>query len=184
MAGFNANRTQADGDYTGKLETYAVNASHARRIAPGDAVIITSTSNSDGKQEVDNFAAGVISTRVTGIVAAVSPQFVGENLSTTTLDASTAGEVQVHMADGSLFDVDCDATLTAAQVGLNAGFNAVNSTNSVGTSLYTLDVGTAAVTITLPIRIVALLKDAAGVLGNRALVRINASTVKTGAAGV
>ena len=184
MTGFNANRTQSDGDYTGKLETYAVNAAHSRVIAPGDAVIITGTADSEGKAEVDNFAAGAITTRVTGIVASVEPQFVGENLSTTVLGASTAGKLQVQMAQGNLFDIDSDATLVAANVGLNAGFNAVDSTNSVGTSLYTLDSTSINTTVTLPLRIVALLKDADGVLGNRALVRINASTAKAGAVGV
>lgn len=184
MAGFIANRTQGQGDYTGKLETYAVNAAHARIVAPGDVVIITGTSDTEGRGEVDNFAAGAIATQVAGIVAAVEPQFVGENLSTTALPATTVGSLNVHIDPNLLFEADSDATLAAASVGLNVGFNAVDASGALSTSNYTLDSSSVATTVTLPFRIVKLLENAAGVLGGRALVRMNSSTLAAGTVGV
>ena len=86
-----ARRTQGQGDYTGKLETYSVDAAHLRIIAPGDVVELTGTADTVGKAGADNSADGAIATQALGIVAAVTPQFVGENLSTTTLPATTAG---------------------------------------------------------------------------------------------
>lgn len=184
MAGFLATRTQGQGDYTGKVETYAVNATHARIIAPGDVVINTGTSDNLGRGEVDNFADGAIVGQIAGIVASIEPQFVGEDLSTTALAATTAGTLNVHIDPDLLFEVDSDATLVAGNVGLNVGFNALEASGVLSTSNYTLDSSSVLATVTLPLRIVKLLKDADGVLGNRALVRMNNSTLAAGTVGV
>lgn len=186
MAGFLALRTEANGDYDGKLATFAVDAAHARRMAPGDCVIITGDADSNGKAEADNFADGAIATKITGVVAAIEPQFVGENLSTTGLAASTAGKIHVHISPQTLFEVDSDATLASTAVGSNVGFNAVESTLSGGLTVsnYTLDSSSVGTAATLPFQIVALAEDNAGVLGNKAIVRINDTTVAPGAVGV
>lgn len=179
-----AQRTQGQGDYTGKLETYSVAAAHARIIAPGDVVELTGTADTVGKAGADNTADGVVATQALGIVAAVTPQFVGENLSTTTLPASTAGEIQVHIDPNVVFLADSDGTLAVTDVGLNIGYNALESSDTLGTSNYTLDSSSALATSTLPFRIVALAEDNDGVLGNRALVTLNDSTLAAGTTGV
>jgi len=186
MAGFTALRTEANGDYDGKLSTFAVDAAHARLMAPGDCVIITGTADVYGKAGADNFAAGAIATKITGVVAAIEPQFVGENLLTTGLAASTAGRIHVHVSPQTLFLIDSDATLAVTAVGSNVGFNAVDATLSGGlvVSNYTLDSSSVGTVATLPFQIVALAEDDAGVLGNRAIVRLNDSTVAPGAVGV
>lgn len=184
MGGFTTNRTQGQGDYTGKVETYSVNASHARIIAPGDIVNISGTSDSEGRGEVDNFAAGAIAGQIAGVVASVAPQFVGENLSTTALAASVAGQLSVHIDPDLVFEADSDATLSAGDVGLNVGFNAANASGILNTSNYTIDSSSVAATVTLPLRIVKLLESSAGVLGDRALVRMNSSTLAAGTVGV
>jgi len=187
MAGFQALRQPGQGDYTGKLETFDVDAAHARIIAPGDVVILSGTSNAtNGRAGADNFADGAIAGQVTGIVASIEPQFVGENLQTTALAATTAGTINCHIDPNMAFIVDSDATLTAADVGLNAGFNALESTANGGLfiSNYDLDSSSVAATATLPFRIIGLAEDAAGVLGNRAIVQMNSSTLGAGTTGV
>ena len=181
-----AQRTQGQGDYTGKLETFAVDAAHARIIAPGDVVLLNGSSDTVGRAEIDNFANGAIATLATGVVASIEPQFVGENLSTTALAASTEGSLQAHIDPNVLFLADSDGTLAADDVGLNVGFNALEATTSGGltTSNYTIDSSSVAVTATLPFRIAGLAEDNDGVLGNRALVTLNDSTLAAGSTGV
>ena len=48
MAGFNALRNQSDGDYTGKLETYAV-ISASQNLAPGDVLLESGTADATGR---------------------------------------------------------------------------------------------------------------------------------------
>jgi hypothetical protein len=69
---------------------------------------------------------------------------------------------------------------------MNTGINITTATKSGGLTVsnMTADFATVAVTVTLPFRVVALLEDAAGVLGNRVLVRPNATTASTGGTGV
>ncbi len=186
MAGFNMVKTQSQGGTTGIVSTFAVAAAHLRLIAPGDVVVLQGTADAEGISEVDTETPGVISTFLTGIVDSVDVQIEGENLTETGLPATTAGKLKVRVDQFALYEVDTDTPLVIAQVGLNAAYNATAATKSGGLTIsnMTLDAATAAATQTLPFRIVALLEDTAGVLGNRALVRVNATTASDGAAGV
>lgn len=183
MAGFIAVADQANGDYSGKLMTYAVDAAHATLLAPGDVVRISGDSDSFGVPEADAATAGQ---SITGVIASVEPNFEGEALNETGLPASTAGKIRVHVDPQLLFEVDVDATLAAADVGLNADINATAASKSGGLTVsnMNLDAGTKATTSTLQFRIVALLEDEDGTLGNRALVRMNNTTTTAGATGV
>ena len=165
------------------VQTYAVDAAHSTLLAPGDVVVITGTSDSDGVSEVDT---GNATTANTGIIDSVDFQLSGETLTETGLPASTAGTVKVIIDQYALYEVDSDATLAADDVGLNIGINTTTATKSGGLTIsnMNLDAATKAGTQTLPYRIVALLEDDDGVLGNRALVRPNATTASDGAAGV
>lgn len=184
MAGFQALRNQSDTDYQGKLETYAVDAAHASLLAPGDVVVITGESDAEGRAEVDAAAAGAV---ITGVIAAVRPLFDTENLTETGLPASQGGFVHCHIAPNQNFIVDViNGPLTDAEVGLNADIDATAATKTGGLTVsnMTLDAGTAATTATLQFRIVSLKEDAAGVLGNRAVVRFNSTTLNTGTTGI
>jgi hypothetical protein len=183
MAGFHALREQGQGDYTGKLETYTVNAAHATLLAPGDVMKITGTSDAEGRAEID---VGVAAAAITGIIASVEPQFIGENLTETGLPDLTDGKVHCHIDPNQLFIVDASATLLAADVGLNADalFTAATKTGGLTVSNMVLNSATKAITATLQFRIVALAEDANGVLGNRAIVRYNNTTLASGTAGV
>lgn len=183
MAGFKYSKTQSGGGTTGIVTTFAVDAAHATRLAVGDVVIITGDADANGVSEVDTGAA---TTANTGVIEAVDFILAGESLNNVGLPASTAGTVKVRVDQNALYEVDSDATLAAASVGLNVGINATAAslTGGLAVSNMNIDAATAATTQTLPFRIVALLEDSAGVLGNRALVRPNATTASDGAAGI
>ena len=183
MAGFKYRKSQAGGGTTGNVFTFAVDAAHATLLAPGDAVVITGDGDAFGVSEVDT---GNATTLNTGVIESVDFVLAGEALTEIGLLASTAGTVKVRVDQFALYEIDTDATLTVADVGLNAGINVTTATKSGGLTISNMDLdsATAATTITLPYRIVALLEDDAGVLGNRALVRPNASTASDGAVGI
>ena len=184
MAGFKYRKSQAGGGTTGDVVTFGVAAAHATLLAPGDVVVITGDANATtGVQEVDT---GNATTLNTGVIESVDFTLSGETLTETGLPASTAGTVKVRVDQYALYEVDCDATLVVANAGLNCGINVTTATKSGGLTVsnMTLDAATVAVTQTLPFRIVALLEDDDGVLGNRALVRPNATTASDGAVGI
>lgn len=157
----------------GKVRAVAVAAAHATLIAPGDIVRFTGTSNAAGVAEVDVVTA--TSQQVAGVVAAVDYSVAGENLTYTGLAAGTAGTLFIHDSPVVLYSVPVSATLAAADVGLNADANFAVATRSgvLDVSNVILNSASKATTATLQFRIEGLLADAAGVLGNVALVRIN-----------
>lgn len=182
--GFNWDRTQSQGDPTGKVFSYDVAAGHATLLAPGDVVRISGTASADGKPQAD---AATATQSVTGVLTAVDPAFSGEALSDTGLPATTAGSIKVNVDDQALYQVDVsNGPLVVANVGLNADIVATAATKTGGLSVSNMTLNATGVlsTVTLPFRIVALLEDEAGVLGNRALVRVNNSTISAGAIGV
>ena len=185
MAGFEYARKQGVSGTEGIIQTFAVDAGHTTLLAPGDAVVATGAANATtGVQEVDT---GNATTANTGTIVSVDFQLAGENLTETGLPALTAGTVKVQMDPQSLFEIEADATVTAAQVGLNVGINATTASKTGGLTLsnMTIDTATALGTQTLPYRIERLLEGATtGVLGDRVLVRPNATTQSDGAAGV
>lgn len=183
MAGFKYRKSQTGGGTTGVLSTFAVDAGHTTLLAPGDAVVITGDGSATGVSEVDT---GNATTANTGVIESVSVNIAGENLTDIGLLALTAGEVQVRVDQYALYEIDADATAVVANVGLNVAINVTTATKSgsLTVSNMTADIATVATTITLPYRIVALLEDDDGVLGNRLLVRPNATTADAGAVGI
>ena len=184
MAGFKYVGSETGGEINGKVKQFSVASTHAGVLGPGDLVLITAASVADGSPSVD---IGTANTANTGVVTGIIPNFTGEALSQTWLPASTAGSLLVNVDAFALYEVDVsNGPLAAADVGLNVP--AVVTAGTVSGSLYTSNMGVnatgKATTATLPFRIVALLEDSAGVLGNRALVRVNASTSNIGATGI
>lgn len=169
----------------GKLRRFDVAATHATRLSIGDAVVITGESTSaTGVAQVDTAgAAGP----VTGIISGIVPNFSTENLTDTGLPASTAGSVFVRQnpRDEYLVDV-ANGPLVAADVGLNVPLvpTAASLSGGLTVSNMTVNATGKATTATLPFRVIQLMPDANGVLGNMAIVRLNASTAISGATGV
>lgn len=158
---------------TGKVRSVAVAAAHATLIAPGDIVRYTGSARADGVAEVDVVTA--TGQQVAGVVAGVNYNVAGENLTYTGLSALAAGELFIHTSQDLLYTVPTSATLAVADVGLNADANFAVATRSgvLDISNVILNSASKAATATLQFRIEGLLPDAAGVLGNVALVRIN-----------
>lgn len=184
MGGFTVSNKQGSTGSEGNVQTFAVDVLHATLLAPGDAVVITGDGDVNGVSQVDT---GNAATANTGVITSVAIQLAGEALTETGLPATTAGNVLVNIDPQTLYEIETDATLTVDDVGLNAGINVTTATKTGGLTIsnMTLDSGTAAVTITLPYRIVALLEgETSGVLGDRALVRPNATTQSTGSLGI
>lgn len=183
--GFQLSRTHSQGDVTGKQFTYAVDSGHGTLLAPGDVLRITTAgSNTDGTPLIDT---GVTDTANTGVLFSVDPIFSGEALSETGLPVGTGGTVKVNVDPNALYEVDVsNGPITAANVGFNVPLVATTASTLGGLSVSNMTVNNTgiAVTATLPFRVVELLEDENGVLGNRALVRVNESTVAPGATGI
>lgn len=182
--GFHYIGTESQGSIDGKQKLRAVDAAHAGVLGPGDLVVITGDGSATGISEVD---IGVANTGNTGVISSVVPNIAGEQLSITHLPATTAGNVLVNVDDQALYEVPVsNGPLVAANVGLNAP--AIVTAGTVNGSVFTSNMGAnatgIAVTATLPLRIVELREDEDGVLGNRALVRMNETTSKLGATGI
>lgn len=183
MAGFQITGTEADGDFTGKLRRFHVDSAHGGILGVGDLVKLTGTSHTDGVAEVNIATQGAA---FAGVIASFEPTFAGEALSDTGLAVGVAGFCNVHVSQDTLFLVDCDETLSAVDVGLNADALVTAATKSGGmtTSNMEIDSSTKAATSTLHMRIVQLREDDDGVLGNRAVVRSNGLSSHTGTTGV
>ena len=147
--GFKLDYSQSSGDHDGKLQTYSVAAAHTTLLAPGDVVRITGTADTLGVASVD---ASTASASVTGIVAAVVPNFEGENLTDTGLLALTAGKLAVHIDPNLTFKVAvANGPLVVTEVGLNAPLVATAATvNATNSNEYIMVSGVGLVTINLP----------------------------------
>lgn len=182
--GFQYVGTEDQGDVTGKVKTFAVDAAHSTILAAGDVVKVTGTGTAAGKSAVDTGTANAANT---GVVTSIIPNYSGEALSQTWLPASTAGQVIVNVDPYAIYEVDvANGPLAAADVGLNVPLVATAATVSgaLPTSNMKVNATGKATTATLPFRVIELLEDSSGTLGNRARVRVNASTSNIGATGV
>jgi hypothetical protein len=184
MSGFDLVGTESNGSIDGKQKTFAVDAAHAGVLGPGDLVLITGDGSATGVSEVD---IGTANAANTGVISSVKPTLSGEALSITHLAATTAGNVLVNVDAFATYEVAVsNGPLVVANVGLNCP--AVVTAGTVSGSVFNSNMGAnatgVATTSTLPLHIVALKEDSDGVLGNRAIVRINESTSKLGATGI
>jgi hypothetical protein len=191
MAGFELSKSFSAGDYTGRVTRVYLEATDdtglTAAVAIGDCVNLTGESNSDGVKECDAVNSASQSTRVYGVVVGIAPDLANESFATAGAAADAARYAYVIDDPNAMFEVECDATLDAADVGLNAGIvgTAPTLTGSVYVSNMKIDSSTKATTQTLPFRIEQLLEGAtSGTLGDRALVKLNATFNTDGVAGV
>lgn len=171
-------------NYDGKGRTYAVPSSHASLMCIGDVVTETGTADSLGNPQVDVATASTI---VTGVVVGIVPDYATEQLSDIKIPASAAGTVIVNVDPNAEYEVDVEnGPLVVANVGLNANLvaNAATTEGGLTRSNMTLNATGIATTATLQFRIVRLVTGSDGVLGSRAVVRVNKSTNNTGATGI
>ena len=186
-AGFSLSRTQNSSEFVGKTELYAVLNPHTI-LARGDAVIIEGNADANGRSAVLPATAGA--NRITGIVESIAPDLANEDLNDAGgLAADVPGNVQLVTEQAAVFEVDVKTgeTFVLANVGNNVAMDIVAATKTGGLTIANTTITTAGqgVGTTLPFRLLRLLRDkATNTLGKRVLVRLNASTASTGAAGV
>ena len=183
-AGYKLVNTDSQGDVTGKQKTFAVLVATTEVIVPGDLVRIAGTANAQGVADV---SIAPTSTACTGVVMSIDPTFAGEALSQTHHASGTLGTIKVNVDPNATYEVDvANGPLLITEVGLNAPAVVTEATasGSLFPSVMEVNATGVATTATLPLHIVALKEDAAGVLGNVAIVRINESTLALGATGI
>lgn len=170
-----------------RINEYVSDAA-AVKIAIGDVVVITGTASATGIPEVKQISGtNPWVAAITGVVVGIKPNFATENFSSTGVAASTAATLLVCDDPRALYEVESDATLVVADVGLNVDIISTEATLSgvMYRSNYKLDGSSVVTTAATPVRVVKLLKGATtGTLGDRALVRFNETTDIAGAAGV
>jgi len=183
MGGFSYIGTDG-GDSGQRIRKYTSDAA-ARKIAVGDPVLITGTASAAGNP-VATTTSGDVTTKLTGIVVGFVPDFANEALSANGVAASTACEMLVCDDGFALFEVDSDTTLAVTDVGSNIGtlYTATSSSGNIYTSNIKLKAASVGTTAALPFQIVKLITGSTGTLGERAVVRLNESTMRPGATGV
>jgi len=174
--------------YTGKVQTFAVDAAHATLLAVGDLVVETGNLDAvTGLSEVDAISAGTTNL-ITGPIVAIDPNF--SNLEQSGLPASTAGFVKVASDPDLLIEAETlGGTFALTDVGGNLPVTVTAATASGGLVNSNMVINTtgAAISTTEQVRIVSV-KDSADItypapVGTTLICRINESTIG-GAVGV
>ena len=182
--GFKFVGSDSQGDISGKQKKFAVLAATTEVITSGDLVLLAGTADAVGVADVE---IANTTTLCTGVVTSVAPTIAGEALSTAYHASGTLGYIYVNTDPFALYEVDvANGPLLITEVGLNcpAVITEATVSGSLAPSVMTANATGAATTVTLPLQIVALKEDSAGVLGNVAIVRLNATTVSPGALGI
>lgn len=191
--GFSVVKNLAGGSSTGQVNQYFIPSGNAANVFVGDAVKADATG--------DTVAAGGMALGVQSVVpAAAGDAIIGVvvgfatnplNLNTPQYRAASTGRyVLVNDDPHAIYEIQTsNGTLGVADVGLNASLAAAAGSTTTGTSGMTLDVGTAATTATLALRIVGFSQrvDNDPTSANaKVLVKINNGQLAggTGVAGV
>lgn len=146
-------RHKSGAPYNGAVRPYLIPASDSTAMYIGDPVIKTGTANAAGVQApgAGDFPIGTLSeiakatagttNRITGVIVgfAANPDALG----LTYRPASTARVAYVCDDPDVEFEIQCDGTLTAAMIGLNAVLIYTNAGSAVTGSGAELSIGTA-----------------------------------------
>lgn len=177
--GFRPIQDRSGHSYTGKIETYAVDAAHATLLAVGDLVIETGNLDaSSGLSEVDAASAAAL---ITGVIVGVD--FNMSNLEQKGLPALTAGTVKVAVDKDMLLEAETSGgTFAVTDVGGNLDIVATAATASGGlvNSNMTINATGAASSATAQVRIVSVPEADTltfpAAIGTTLICRINEST--------
>jgi hypothetical protein len=180
------------------VRAYHVPASYGTALFPGDPVTISGTANTAevsapgvGTMPIGALPDVVKSTagsgnRISGVIVSVAadPDALGRRY----IPASTGGVVFVNDDPATEFEIQSDAALAAADVGLNAALVYTNAGDAnTGQSGAELDASTKATTAGLQLRIkriVPRVDNEAGASEVKAIVTINQHTSLIGSAGI
>lgn len=179
--GFRPIQDRSGHPYTGKIETYAVDAAHATLLAPGDLVVETGNLDAaTGVSEVDAISAGTTNL-ITGVITSID--FNMSNLEQKGLAALTAGTVKVAVDKDMLLEAETSGgTFAVTDVAGNLPVVVTAATASGGlvNSNMTVNTAGAAISTTEQIRVVGV-KDSGDITfpapaGTTLICRINEST--------
>jgi hypothetical protein len=174
-------RDAGSGVTTGGLEKFYVPASDATALYIGDPVVKAGSADAAGIPSVTRAGAtGAITGVVVGFAPDGTTNMVGYRA------ASTAAYVLCTTDPGQLYEIQENAGIAAADVGLNANM-ATGSGNAYSKqSGFVLDAATKAATGTLQLKIMGAAQRPNNTLGayNKLLVKINNSTEVAASAGV
>lgn len=161
--------------YNGACNKYHVAAANAASLFEGDPVVLTGEADGNGIAGVELAGAA---TAIKGVIVGIVPASTRDELGY--LPATTEGYVLVADAVELECEIQANAVVTAAQIGLNAGFALAAGDTFNRVSQVQLDVATAATTATLPLQIIGAPQridnmpfDAAG--NAKLTVRINSN---------
>jgi hypothetical protein len=179
--GFRPIQDRSGHSYTGKIETYAVDATHATLLSVGDLVVETGNLDAaTGISEVDAITAGT-GNLITGVIVAID--FNPSNLEQKGLLASTAGTVKVAVDKDMLLEAETlGGTFALTDVGGNLPVTVTAATASGGLVNSNMVVNTTgnAASSSEQVRVVGV-KDSGDITypapaGTTLIVRINEST--------
>lgn len=182
--GFRPIQDLSGASYTGKVQTYAVDATHATLLAVGDLVVETGNLDAaTGVSEVDAISAGT-GNPITGVIVAIDPDI--SDLERKGLPASTAGTVKVAVDPDILLEAETSGgTFALTDVGGNLPVvvTAATQTGGLVNSNMTINATGNALSTTEQVRIVGV-KDSADItypapIGTTLICRINESTIKS-----
>lgn len=180
-----------------RIRAYYVPASYGTAIFPGDPVVVTGTSNTTevtvvgtgampvGSMPEVNKATAGSGNKITGVVSSVAadPDALGRRY----IPASTGGVVYVNDDPQTEFEIQADADIEAADVGLNAALVYTNTgSTDTGQSGAELASSSVATTAGLQLRILGVVPrsdNEAGSNFTKVRVRINNHSEIAGIAG-
>lgn len=171
--------------WNGMANKYYVQAADATAIYLGDMVDLDGSSDTDGVPSVTKPAASATNTILLGPV-------VGFSIDPTNLNtpqyrtASTARYVWVADDPNLVFEAQGDASIAAADIGLNAEFSDAGGSTTTGLSGQEVEVSTKATGAALPLKIMGLMPRVDNATGADAklLVKINSHRFGNIVAGV
>ena len=172
--------------YTGKVQTYAVDAAHSTLIAVGDLVV--ETGNLDAATGVSEVDAASAAGLITGVIVAIDPNF--SDLEAKGLAALTAGTVLVAVDADMLLEAETSGgtfAVTDVAGNLDAVVTAATASGGLVNSNMTVNATGNASSGTAQLRMVGV-KDSGDItfpapIGTTVICRINESTIN-GAVGV
>lgn len=174
--------------YTGKVQTFAVDATHGTLLSVGDLVVETGNLEAaTGLSEADAITAGT-SNLITGVIVAIDTNI--SNLEQRGLPASIAGTIKVAVDPDLLLEAETlGGTFALTDVGGNLPVTVTEATATGGLVNSNMVVNTTgnASSSTEQVRVVGV-KDSGSITfpapaGTTLIVRINESTIN-GAVGV
>jgi hypothetical protein len=180
-------------DWDGKTNLYYVPSSNTDRLSIGDPVKLAGDADANGIPSVQRATAGATFVGViNGIGIFPGGPFVDPaNLDLIQAPATKTQAYYLQVIDDPnvIFEIQEDGvggTLTSASVGQNADFIAADPATGVRLSAFMLDSSTAAVTSTLNLKILGLVRRADNAFGANAKFRVlmNNHSFRTGIAGI